>query len=75
MTELNSYPVALSRLGDEDDTRENQAARAIIWLIKQSGGDVTVITPRKHFENNAIKQLIQIKGCLLYTSPSPRDRG
>ena len=67
MTELNSYPVALSRLGDEDDTRENQAARAIIWLIKQSGGDVTVITPRKHFENNAIKQLIQIKGVKHYS--------
>ena len=67
MTELNSYPVALSRLDDEDDTRENQAARAIIWLLKQSGGDITVITPRKYFENNAIKQLIQIKGVKHYS--------
>lgn len=62
MTEHNSYPVALSRLGDEDDTRESQAERAIAWLCEQSGGNITVITPRKYFENNAIEQLIQIKG-------------
>lgn len=67
MAELNSYPVALSRLGDEDDTRENQAERAITWLCKQSGGDITVITPRKYFENSAIKQLIQIKGVKHYS--------
>ena len=63
----NTYPVALSRLGDQDDTREKQAERAITWLCKQSVGDITVITPRKYFENNAIKQLIQIKGVKHYS--------
>ena len=63
----DTYPVALSRLGDQDDTREKQAERAITWLRKQSGGDITVITPRKYFENNAIKQLIQIKGVKHYS--------
>lgn len=37
MTKRNFYPVALSCLGDEDDTIENQAERAITWLCKQSG--------------------------------------
>ena len=66
MTKLNSYPVSLSRLGDEDDTREKQAERAITWLCEQSGGDITVITPNKRFENKAIKCLIQsanVKHC------------
>lgn len=67
MTKRNFYPVALSRLGDEYDTIENQAERAITWLCKQSGGDITVITPRKYFENNAIKQLIKIKGVKHYS--------
>lgn len=67
MTKRNFYPVVLSRLSDEDDTIENQAERAITWLCKQSGGDITVITPRKYFENNAIKQLIKIKGVKHYS--------
>ncbi len=45
MTEPNFYPVSLFRLSGEDDTRENQAERAITWLCKQSGGDITVIIP------------------------------
>lgn len=63
----NTYPVALSRLGDQNDTREKQAERAITWLCEQSGGNITVITPRKYFENSAIKQLIQIKGVNHYS--------
>lgn len=63
----NTYPVALSRLCDKDDTKEKQAERAITWLRKQSGGSITVITPRKYFENSAIKQLIQIKGVKHYS--------
>lgn len=63
----NTYPVALSRLGDQDDTREKQAERAITWLRKQSGGDITVITPRKYFENKAIERLVQNANVKHYT--------
>lgn len=67
MTEINSYPVALSRLGNEDDTRENQAERAITWLCKQSGGDITVITPRKYFENGGKQSLPKKSNKNVYT--------
>lgn len=67
MTKRNFYPVALSRLGDEDDTIENQAERAITWLCKQSGGSITVITPNKRFENKAIEHLIQNASVKHYT--------
>ncbi len=63
----NTYPVALSRLGDENDTREKQAERAITWLRKQSGGSITVITPNKRFENKAIERLIQNANVKHYT--------
>lgn len=63
----NTYPVALSRLGDQDDTREKQAERAITWLCEQSGGSITVITPRKYFENKAIERLVQNANVKHYT--------
>lgn len=63
----NTYPIALSRLGDEDDTREKQAERAITWLRKQSGGSITVITPNKRFENKAIERFVQNVNVNYYT--------
>lgn len=63
----NTYPVALSRLGDEDDTREKQAERAITWLCKQSGGSITVITPNKRLDNKAIERFVQNVNVNYYT--------
>lgn len=63
----NTYPVALSRLGDEDDTREKQAERAITWLCKQSGGSITVITPNKRLDNKAIDRFVQNVNVNYYT--------
>lgn len=63
----NTYPVALSRLCDKDDTKEKQAERAITWLRKQSGGSITVITPSKRSENKAIERLIQNANVKHYT--------
>lgn len=63
----NTYPVALSRLGDQDDTREKQAERAITWLRKQSGGSITVITPNKRLDNKAIERFVQNVNVNYYT--------
>lgn len=63
----NTYPVALSRLGDQDDTEEKQAERAITWLRKQSGGSITVITPNKRLDNKAIERFVQNVNVNYYT--------
>lgn len=63
----NTYPVALSRLGDQDDTRESQAERAIAWLCEQSGGNITVITPNKRLDNKAIERFVQNANVNYYT--------
>ncbi|MFU0524794.1 hypothetical protein ACMZ8M_04170 [Gardnerella pickettii] len=63
----NTYPVALSRLGDQDDTREKQAERAITWLRKQSGGNITVITSNKRLDNKAIERFVQNVNVNYYT--------
>lgn len=55
-----AMPVAISQLGEGiKDSQEHQVERAIEWLLDQSGGSVTVITPRMEIESEALKQLIK----------------
>ncbi|MDO4254446.1 MAG: hypothetical protein Q4C81_04765 [Kocuria sp.] len=53
-----SYPVAISKLGPDEGSREPQNVRAIKWLLAQDGGPVVVVTPRKEFEGASLKKLV-----------------
>lgn len=58
---MNEVPTAVSRLG-EGDSRENQNARAVTWLLAQPGGQIVVVTPRRAVESTSIKRLISQPG-------------
>ncbi|MER7798416.1 hypothetical protein [Microbacterium sp. NPDC096154] len=53
-----NYPVAISRLTDGELSREPQNARAVRWLLEQSGGAVVVVTPRREVDSPVLQQLI-----------------
>lgn len=55
-----NYPslTAISRLSKGETSREPQNLRAINWLLKQPGGPVMVVTPRKRFDSASLKKLI-----------------
>jgi len=55
-------PVALSRLGIEETSREPQNARAVTWLLGQPGGPIVVITPRKDFSSEILTRLVAQPG-------------
>lgn len=55
------YPVAVSQLG-ERDSREEQNTRAVRWLLDQPGGPVVVVTPRRTFEGQSLKRLVDRPG-------------
>lgn len=56
-----TFPVAVSQLCHED-SREGQIERAINWILKQPGGPVVVVTPKKQFESKALKRLLDSPG-------------
>lgn len=51
-------PVAVSRLGSEETTREPQNIRAVTWLLEQPGGQVVVVTPRRDFSSEILTRLV-----------------
>ncbi|TFC93016.1 MULTISPECIES: hypothetical protein [Cryobacterium] len=51
-------PVAVSRLGSEETSREPQNIRAATWLLRQPGGQVMVVTPRRDFSSEILTQLV-----------------
>ncbi len=55
------FPVAVSQL-DQEDSRGQQNARAVNWLLEQSGGPVVVVTPQKRFDGDILKRLIARPG-------------
>lgn len=60
----NSYPVAISRLSSDGDSRELQNRRAIEWLLEQPGGPIVVITANKSFDSHSVKRLIARPGVI-----------
>lgn len=50
----NSYPVAISRLSEDGNSREQQSQRAIKWLLKQSGGPIIVVTPKMSIDRDSL---------------------
>ena len=63
---MSSQAVAISRLG-ESDSREAQNTRAISWLLEQPGGPVVVVTPRRQFEGESLKRLVDRAGVSHFT--------
>lgn len=53
----SDYPTAVSQI-KMPDTREQQSARAIKWLIDQPGGPILVVTPNKRFDDAVIAALV-----------------
>lgn len=58
---MSVVPTAISRLGN-DDSREAQTTRAVRWLVERPGGPIVVVTPRRDFEGQSLKQLISAPG-------------
>jgi hypothetical protein len=58
---MSSVPIAVSRLGD-GDSHESQNVRAVDWLLKQPGGPIVVVTPKRDFEGESLKRLIARPG-------------
>lgn len=61
------FAVAISRLSEEETSREPQNLRAIRWLLDQSGGSVVVITPHKQFHGDSLKWLVSQPGVLHFS--------
>ena len=59
--------VAVSRVGKNEISREPQNARAVKWLLEQSGGQVVVVTPSRIFRVEASGDLLRILA--LFTTP------
>jgi hypothetical protein len=53
-----SFPVAVSRLGSTEDSREPQNNRAIAWIRDQPGGLVAVVTPQMRFAGERLARFI-----------------
>ena len=47
----------------------------VVILISSSGKSQNMINASKAARSNKVSKIITFTGCLLYTSPSPRDRG
>ena len=58
---MSEVPTAVSRLG-EDDSREAQNARAVRWLLAQSGGTVIAVTPRRNVPSAVLRRLVAQPG-------------
>ena len=52
-------PTALSRLGQEGDSRSAQSLRAIRWLEAQPGGPIVVVTPQKRLDSEIIEEFVR----------------
>jgi len=51
-------PVAVSRLGADETSREPQNIRAVRWLLDQPGGRVVVVTPQRDFSSASLRRLV-----------------
>lgn len=53
-----AYPnlIAVSRLGGEGDTRQQQNQRAVDWLLRQPGGPLVVVTPQKRLGSASVSR-------------------
>jgi hypothetical protein len=60
-------PVAVSRLGSEETSREPQNIRAVTWLLEQPGGQVVVVTPRRDFSSKILTRLVASPGVVHHT--------
>jgi len=60
-------PVAVSRLGSEETSREPQNIRAVNWLLEQPGGQVVVVTPRRDPSSEILTRLIANPGVVHLT--------
>lgn len=56
-TDGYQIPVAVSRLSEDETSREPQNERAVTWLLQQPGGSIVVVTPQKGFEGESLKKL------------------
>lgn len=55
---MSAGPIAVSRVGEDETSREPQNIRAIEWLLEQPGGQVVVVTPKREFSSESLKRLI-----------------
>ena len=53
---------------------KKNGGKAILTSKKHNSGTDRIWEAFKKLKNNKIKYIINLQGCLLYTSPSPRDR-
>lgn len=56
---MTTGPVAVSRLGRDEKSREPQNVRAIRWLLEQPGGDVVVVTPNREVPSESLGKLVR----------------
>ena len=52
---------------------KKNGGKAILTSKKHNSGTDRIWEAFKKLKNNKIKYIINLQGCLLYTSPSPRD--
>lgn len=61
-SETYRYPTAISRLSEGEMSREPQNARALRWLLDQSGGPVVLVTPRKQVPGEVLSRFATSSG-------------
>ena len=61
------------------DKKKKEAVKTVVKITdaeeKKKALDTAIAYIEKQFGKGAIMKLGEAKACLLYTSPSPRDRG
>lgn len=63
-SDAHQFPVAISRLGEGETSREPQNMRAIKWLLEQPGRSIVVVTPQKQFHGDSLTRLVARPGVL-----------
>jgi hypothetical protein len=66
-TRMPAGPVAVSRLGGDETSREPQNIRAVTWLLEQPGGQVVVLTPRRDASSKILSRLVANPGVVHHT--------
>ena len=74
---MNGYEGAIKLIGDEVSLPYQRPPLSKAWLQGPDRPQPTLIRPLSFYEDNRIDLMRArkvVKICLLYTSPSPRDR-
>ena len=70
----NQYDIIINIQGDMPNINKNTINKLNEFMIKNSNIEVATIAGNIKIEDFNNRNVVKVRTCLLYTSPSPRDR-